>query len=41
MFRPIPICSLPMTGVLFSAMHPITQALQPVHELRSIAIPHL
>src|SRR4051812_49983601 len=32
--------SFPTTGMLFSATHPITHALQPVHDVRSIAIPH-
>ena len=41
MFRPAMIWSLPMTGMLFSAWQAITQALQPVQVLRSIAIPHL
>ena len=32
-------CSLPTTGMLFSAWQAITQAWQPMQELRSIAIP--
>ncbi len=30
----------PTTGMLFSAMQAMTQALQPVHALRSIVMPH-
>ena len=39
--RPLPTFSLPTTGMLFSDWQATTQALQPVHLLRSIAMPHL
>jgi hypothetical protein len=32
--------SLPTTGMLFSAWQLTTHALQPVHDVRSIAMPH-
>jgi hypothetical protein len=39
--RLIATWSLPTTGMLFSATQAITHAPQPVHALRSMAIPHL
>ncbi len=39
--RPRQTLSLPTTGMLFSDWQATTQALQPVHLLRSIAIAHL
>ncbi len=38
--RPRRTCSWPTTGTLFSLWQAITQALQPVQALRSIAIAH-
>ena len=39
--RPRVTCSLPTTGMLFSAWQATTQALQPMQAVRSIAMPHL
>ena len=39
--RPRATMSLPTTEMLFSDWHATTQALQPVHALRSMTIPHL
>ena len=33
--------SLPTTGMLFSETQAMRQALQPVHDVRSIDMPHL
>ena len=41
MWRPRLICSLPTTGILFSAWHATTHALQPMQEFMSIVMPHL
>ena len=38
--RPRSTWSLPTTGMLFSAWQATTHALQPVHVVRSIAMPH-
>ena len=37
--RPFATWSLPTTGTLFSLWHATTQALQPTHRLKSIAMP--
>ena len=38
--HPVPsTCSLPTIGMLFSAWQAMMQALQPMQELRSIAMP--
>ena len=37
--RPFITCTLPTTGMLFSATQATTQALQPVQEFRSMAMP--
>ena len=41
MMRPRFTCSLPTTGMLFSAWQATTQVLQPTQEFRSMAMPHL
>src|SRR4051812_3425087 len=38
--RPASTCSLPTTAMLFSATQATTQALQPMQEFISIAMPH-
>jgi hypothetical protein len=38
--RPRQTSVLPTTGTLFSDMHAMTQALQPVHAFKSMTIPH-
>ena len=39
MWRPMAICSLPTTAMLFSDWQATMQLLQPTHEFRSIAMP--
>ena len=39
--RFIHTCSLPTTGTLFSDWQASMQALQPMHLLRSVVMPHL
>src|SRR5262245_56980184 len=38
--RLVASCVLPIIGMLFSATHAITHALQPVQALRSMTMPH-